>query len=214
MSGFWIPEGVKTIKSSAFNNSEVDIIHLPDTLQYIETSAFSFCKAKEINIPSTVVSIGATAFAYTTGIHKLVLPENVILYPKAFYNTDITSVTFPKGSIQVIDNYSFENDYCFISSDNLEEFIIPEGFTILFFKTGKDAASYIKGAKIDKSFALQTLLKSIPVKDGWSVLRQEYFDASKACNFEKAMKIASDIPVEKNEFAEWNTEEFENMKFM
>ena len=204
ISGFWIPEGVKTIKKSAFSRSKVDTIHLPDSLQYIEDYAFSSCKAKEINIPSSVISIGDGAFTNTSGIHELVLPENVIIYSHAFYDTTITRVTFPKGPIQVIYSWGYSKDeYCFIYSDKLEELIIPEEFVLLYFKAGADITSYIKGKNIDTSFAFQKQLKTIPVKNGNTVLEQEYFKALKACDFKKAMKIAADIPIKSSEFEEY-----------
>ena len=57
-----IPEGVKSIGSSAFTYTNTNTVNLPESLERIENNAFSVSSIKNIVIPKNVNFIGANAF--------------------------------------------------------------------------------------------------------------------------------------------------------
>ena len=60
-----LPNSLKTIGISAFNNTAVKSIKLPKNLKVIKKWAFEGCNIEKINIPKSVERIGVQAFCYT-----------------------------------------------------------------------------------------------------------------------------------------------------
>lgn len=73
------PEGLKTIKFSAFENcTKLNSIQIPEGVETIESFAFSECTAlRSISFPETLASIGHNAFADCTSLASATIPDSV-----------------------------------------------------------------------------------------------------------------------------------------
>lgn len=75
-----IPDGVTTIKTSAFsNNKKLRNITFPDTITEIEKESFVYCeKLKELILPPNLKVIKNRAFALCKSLKSVILPENLV----------------------------------------------------------------------------------------------------------------------------------------
>ena len=65
-----VPEGVETICSYAFQNSQIEEVVLPDTLTKIETGAFSWSNLRKIVVPKGVTEIEDSVFCSASKIEE------------------------------------------------------------------------------------------------------------------------------------------------
>ena len=74
-----IPEGVKTIKRSAFTGSSFKSIELPEGLETIERDAFENSSFKNIELPEGLKTIESGAFRglFNNGPQKMTIPSTV-----------------------------------------------------------------------------------------------------------------------------------------
>lgn len=140
-----VPEGIKIIGESVFENSSIEYVKLPSTLLKISENAFKNSALKEItvpegveeleknaffgchalniiNLPSTLKTIGRFTFQFCDEFETLIIPEGVEkidLY--AFYGClNIKKISFP-STLKEIGNHAFSG------CKRLTEIIIPEG---------------------------------------------------------------------------------------
>lgn len=96
-----IPEGVKTIGSSAFMGAHIENLTLPGTLTSIGGKAFQNHQLTEVEIPGSVLDIGANAFSVTEAglskvLTKVILHEGLQTIGKeAFTGNKITEIDLP-----------------------------------------------------------------------------------------------------------------------
>ena len=74
-----IPEGVKVIRSFAFqNNRELETVMFPTSLTAIEERAFSQCeKLESVELPEGLTSLGRYAFEWCRSLRKITIPASV-----------------------------------------------------------------------------------------------------------------------------------------
>ena len=105
-----IPEGITTIKKSAFLYcSSLTNVIIPEGVISIEGGAFSSCtNLKSVTIPSSVKSIGNNSFSTCLSLSNLIIPSGVTsIGAGAFrYCNRLTSVTIPK-SVDTVEPYAF-----------------------------------------------------------------------------------------------------------
>ena len=106
-----IPEGVKTIGTSAFNScTSLEYLTLSSTVEYINSSSFSYCnKLTSVVISSSVKEIGSYAFSNCSALKNVIIPSSVkIMGSYAFtYCSSLTGVNVP-SSIRTISECTFE----------------------------------------------------------------------------------------------------------
>ena len=158
ISGIVIPEGVEIIHGQAFYGSGDDLtsISLPSTLKIIGYWAFMGCRATSCDLPEGLEYIGSSAF-YINHLKSVTLPKSLrLLGEDAFgQNHELEEINIPEG-LEVISTYG--EDY----NDN------KTSFTNIF-----------SGDKIDKSLALQKLLKETKAKQ-WDYHKEDLWETSKA----------------------------------
>lgn len=139
ITGLVIPEGVEVV--GGFGFSDLTFVSLPSTLKALAPSAFTSChKLAVCNLPEGLEYIGKDAFETTA----------------------LTSVSLPK-SLKYIEYFPF------YKCNNLTEINIPEGFNAAFYSTYVEDAemaltAFFRGDGIDKSLALQKLVKETKIK--------------------------------------------------
>lgn len=75
---YTVPDGVKTIKGSAFCFSTLKKIVLPDTVEEINEGAFSSCQnLQEITLPDGLTHIESVVFNNCTNLMKVTIPKSV-----------------------------------------------------------------------------------------------------------------------------------------
>ena len=72
-----IPEGTETIGTGAFEDCNLDTIHIPDTVTKIEHWAFEYSGLREVHIPDSVTEIGELCFRDSTNLESIRLPNNI-----------------------------------------------------------------------------------------------------------------------------------------
>ena len=108
-----LPNSLKTIGISAFNNTAVKSIKLPKNLKVIKKWAFEGCNIEKINIPKSVERIGVQAFCYTK-IKNITIPKSVKKLGVGVLDgcKKLETVTMP-GDVEVIKvpKPSIDNDF-------------------------------------------------------------------------------------------------------
>ena len=121
-----MPNSLKTIGISAFNNTAVKSIKLPKNLKVIKKWAFEGCNIEKINIPKSVERIGVQAFCYTK-IKNITIPKSVKKLGVGVLDgcKKLETVTMP-GDVEVIKvpKPSIDNDFfhvrtCFIIKEEM-----------------------------------------------------------------------------------------------
>lgn len=122
-----IPEGVRKIGRSAFNDSEIRYVQFPETLEEIGPWVFNECDLEEVYIPDSVTKIGEHAFDENWGLRKVRLSENITEISDGLFCMCnwLYKVNIPK-SVKRIGKEAF----AFIN-DGLKEITIPEGVEII-----------------------------------------------------------------------------------
>ena len=130
-----IPNGVTSIKNSAFNGcSGLTSVTIPNSVTSIGDGAFSYCSGlTSITIPNSVTSIGRSAFYGCSGLTNITIPNSVTSIETSAFEgcSGLTSVTIP-NSVTSIGSYAF--CYC----TGLTSITIPNSVTSI----GGSAFSY------------------------------------------------------------------------
>ncbi len=121
-----IPEGVKSIGSSAFSNCiSLTAVSIPDGVVSIGYRAFYGCTSlASINIPETVTSIGENAFYECTSLTAVSIPDGVTSIGSSAFSscTSLTTINIPEG-VKSIGSSAFAN------CTSLTAVSIPDGVT-------------------------------------------------------------------------------------
>ena len=155
-----LPEGLQTIRNSAFYKTPINSISFPSSLLSIENGAFSYCSGLigPLQFPDGLLNIGPGAFSDCTSLNgPLALPKELeTIGNAAFYNCAALT-----GSLQIPDKVTTIGgsafEYCgfngrLILPDGLEEIgnwtfsqchfkgelVLPQGLVVI----GQEAFSY------------------------------------------------------------------------
>lgn len=92
-----IPDTVKTIGRSAFENSGLENIEIPPSVTMIEEGAFAGTSLERIVVPDTVKFIGAGAFSRCRRLRDVILPDGTEVLPPALFEkcTSLTEINLP-----------------------------------------------------------------------------------------------------------------------
>ncbi len=164
-SAFWacralktvtLPESIKEIKRDAFYGcTELEHVNIPRNLTAIGAYAFHECKSlKEIYIPAGVTKL-VYVFEGCGGLERITVAEGNSVFhssgnclietqTKKLLRGCHNSVIPSGGSVERLDNYSFDN------CDKLESIVIPDGVLEIFNNAFKQCAN-LKSVTIAKS---------------------------------------------------------------
>lgn len=73
----YIPDGVKSIESSAFCNSKIKEVKMPYSLRNIKDNAFESSTIEKVELPNSITKICKFAFYGCLGIKEFIVPRNV-----------------------------------------------------------------------------------------------------------------------------------------
>ena len=154
---FVIPDGVKTIGASAFENSHgLKIVVIPNSTRKIEARAFDNCQGLvSVTLGTNVQTIGDYAFEFCPKLENIVIPNSVFeIGYRAFDNcTGLTEMKIPYSVTKI-------GDYAFSLCTGLKSITVekdnPNYKDIdgnLYTKDGKQLIQYATG-KTASSFAI------------------------------------------------------------
>lgn len=148
-----VPEGVKVIGASAFNNCKnIKTVNFPTSLDIIESSAFAGCTSlTSITLPTGLKTLGSGVFRDCTALRSIQLPnalENIganILQASAFFETAsnwtndllycgqylLAARKTVSGSIQIREDTKVIASGAFSNCSNLKSVTIPQSVTKL-----------------------------------------------------------------------------------
>lgn len=123
ITAFTIPDGVRTIASTAFrDNTKLASITVSNSVETIESYAFSGCtELTAITIPDSVKSIEASVFRGCTKLTTITIPDSTSV--SGWYTfadcTSLSDINWPKGM--------FGTYYTFSGCTSLNSITIPVG---------------------------------------------------------------------------------------
>ena len=127
----FLPDGLKSIYSSAFNSSKLTSISLPNTLTTINYRAFSSCsQLTSIVLPDSVTSIGQEAFYYSGIYNSTANWENGALYIGNYLiatNSNLPATYAIKEGTRLIADYTFSGKSSSLTSVTIPESVVAIG---------------------------------------------------------------------------------------
>lgn len=106
-----VPEGYLNLTENAFENSSIEIIHLPKSLEVLGYASFKDSSIKTIVFPngSELISIGDNAFENTEQLKSFTVPKSVrTIGSYAFSQSQLETIVFEENSqLFLIENYAF-----------------------------------------------------------------------------------------------------------
>lgn len=211
-----LPNNIKTISAGAFKNCvELTTINKPTSLTAVEHDAFYGCsKLTNANEFASVSSLGEYAF-YNGNVSNVVINNSVTVIPEyCFYNnTNLTSVTFPSGLLEIGSNafnlcssiqsinlpskLTTIGDRAFYKCSGFTSLSIPKSVTYI----GTSAFQYCTSLTYlsfsptnytcSSNIFWETKIDTIDVTSGVSVLRKYIFyraTTAKTCNLPISVK--------------------------
>lgn len=123
-TSFEIPQGILTIGSNAFADSNLESIIIPDSVTVIGDDAFtSCCSLINIIIPDSVLCIGYNAFSYCSSLESVSIPSSVTYIGEGiFYGCNNPKIVSSEGSYAIqyaADNginYEYENQHDWLNN--------------------------------------------------------------------------------------------------
>lgn len=97
---YQIPDGVEEIYDYAFNKCKnIGKFYLPESLRSIGISAFEECSMSSISLPSSVSTIDMMAFEGCDNLENFIIPENVMEIPMMLvaYSDNLSYLYIPKA---------------------------------------------------------------------------------------------------------------------
>ena len=122
----YVPEGVKSIGSAAFFQTNLERVHLPITVKDIGPGAFAYCDdLVEITIPAPIDTLGMNVFKNCDSLKKIEFAKTSNLHcidEGTFQHSGLEEITLPEG-IKTIREYAFKDCY-FLTKINLPKSLI------------------------------------------------------------------------------------------
>ena len=149
-----IPEGTETIGKGAFENCNLDTIHIPDTVMKIDAWAFECSGLREVYIPDSVTEIGELCFPGSSNLESIRLPNNIHTLEAQIFSgcNNLKEVDIP-ASVKKMDVTNI------VWSESLEHLYLHNGLE----EITNDVLCLYKPLKY-KEFYLPKTLRSFP---GW-----------------------------------------------
>lgn len=134
-----VPDGVRIVLNSSFENCSVTSVKFPDSVVNIENKAFYSCRnLKHVDFGHGITHIGSKASWHVfaaCGLEEVEIPEQVTYIGRgAFWSCELKKVTFHNGLLAIASD-------AFGGNIGLEEVTIPDNMTHI----GEEA---FKSAKI------------------------------------------------------------------
>lgn len=171
-------EGMKIIKTSAFESSPLTAVTLPKSLQEIQDSAFCRCNITALTIPGNVSIMGAKAFKYNRSLSKVYIQSKALykVGDQAFLGCAVKNVVFPAG-IKTIPDFMFYNatfDGCSITIPKTVTTIGSHAFCAMHSESkGISQLAFEEGSvltDIGASAFDSTLIKSLKLPESVKVI--------------------------------------------
>ena len=156
-----LPGSVTTIKQNAFYGCKnlASVTFSGPGLTTIETNAFHECALPSFTCPSTLKTIGTECFSYSKQLKTVILNDSIeTIESKAFFNSGISSITFP-ASLKTIDDNAF-------GSSQFTSIVIPG--TIENFG--------------NRAFATSLSLTTVQINDGITTIPESTFEYCRLLN--------------------------------
>lgn len=148
-----IPNGVTTIRKSAFNVcAKLESIIIPDSVTRIESAAFSYCGAlTKINIPNSAVDISGNPFIRCDALEKISFSDNHPTLENIdgviFRKEDYCLIWYPPCREDVVyyipQGTSKIGDFAFHSCTNLRNINIPDTVISIGTEAFRECSSLI-----------------------------------------------------------------------
>lgn len=152
-----VPQGVKVIKESAFEYTQLESVTFPEGLETIEANAFADSELKAINLPSTLKYIGECAFEYNYATY-IAVPEGVeYIGENAFDDSKYLAVFNPECEIgyqyvEIIIGYAGSTAQELCEADGDITFLpLDEGHSHFYIPTVLEEATCRQKGKVSFS---------------------------------------------------------------
>ncbi len=107
-----LPEGVTSIGSMAFINSNIEETNYPSTLTTIGGSAYQGTRITEAILPDNLTSLGQYAFAYNYFLTKVDLGDALTIIPySCFYTCPMLKDLIMPNTLTTIEQWAFYGNY-------------------------------------------------------------------------------------------------------
>lgn len=174
----WIKNGVTSIGSFAFKETNLKIVEIPDSVTSIDEHAFDRCThLQEITLPESITRIDQYAFANCTSLRKITIPKNVRGMGLGLF-AGCTGLV----SAEIMDGVPVIGDGMFNSCTNLRSVTIPEsvaniGIQAFQYCAGLSNVVIPKGVRSISDYAFKdcTNLARLTLPDGLSSIGTEAF---------------------------------------
>ena len=178
----FLPDGLKSIGSSAFYDSKLTSISLPNTLTTINYQAFRGCsQLTSIVLPDSITTIGQNAFYYSGIYNSTANWEDGALYIGDYLiatNSNLPATCAIKEGTRLIADYTFSG-----KSSSLTSVIIPESVVRIgdraFYNC--DALTYIRIPSSVKNIGRESFydcsqLAFVDLSEGLTTIGEEAFN--------------------------------------
>lgn len=156
MESVVLPEGLKRIGKSAFNNYMSKVITIPDSVEYIGNGAFLGSKLEEVTLPASLKRIGALAFGNCPDLREISISEDNTYYKSVdgvLYSGDgKTLIQYPlsKGGSYEIPEGTETIAYAAFAGSKIEDIVFPKTLQKIENAAFSDC-EYIKGLEFPDS---------------------------------------------------------------
>lgn len=174
----WIKNGVTSIGSFAFKETNLKIVEIPDSVTSIDEHAFDRCThLQEITLPESITRIDQYAFANCTSLRKITIPKNVRGMGLGLF-AGCTGLV----SAEIMDGVPAIGDSMFNGCTNLRSVTIPESVANIGMQAFQNCAGLSnvvipKGVRSISDYAFKdcTNLARLTLPDGLSSIGREAF---------------------------------------
>ena len=124
------PESLLTIKTNAFEYSDIEELILPSSLTSIEQDAFSHCEElKEVYVPKSVRSISSAAFRYSWNFEFEIESGSIFVWKNhCLVNTSTKALLMGRKNSVIPSDMGIKtiSQHCFTEVE-IESIVVPEG---------------------------------------------------------------------------------------
>lgn len=178
----FLPDGLKSIGSSAFYDSKLTSISLPNTLTTINYRAFYSCsKLTSIVLPDSITTIGPDAFYYSGIYNSTANWEDGALYIGDYLittNSNLPATYAIKEGTRLIADYTFSGKSSSLTSVTIPESVVAIGY-YAFYNCSN--ITYIRIPNTVKSignhaFSNCSQLAFVDLSEGLTTIGEEAFN--------------------------------------